>query len=920
MQFRRAPLLPQGNKRRNPAARLLRPRTIRGQLTRVLVVSIVLVLALLGVLITGEFRAYRSTGDTVRAVSLALSAQDLVHEVQRERGLTNGMLGGDAAMRQALDAQRPATDRALVALNRTLADNPPDADAIRTAVTQLASLNQTRAEVDADRIERSAVFGYYTSAIAALDDARPGLDHAQDDQVWRGLQALYALGDAKEFTGQERGFLTGVFAAGSFGGGEYVQFLDIRAAKQAALQAFPHNATARQRTELDDALRSPAATEADSMEAVAVASQHGPLAQPVSSENWWTAMTSVINAQRGVQKSIGAEIQHRAKDLQRQSALTLITYLVAALIALLALVALVVASVRAIVRPLAALASEADEVATQRLPALIAAWHSPDAAEPGPPTPVRTPDHASVEIESVAAAFDRMQTTAYELATEQSLLRRNTTESLANLGRRNQNLLRRQLALISDFEREELDPKALSNMFELDHLATRMRRNAESLLVLVGETSPRRWSEPIALTDMIRAALSEVEDYRRVLLRRIEDVPIVGAVVSELAHMLAELIENGLAFSPPDVEVEIYGRRLGSQYLLAVVDHGVGMSAEQLAAANARLRGAGDFLVAPTRFLGHYVVGRLGQRLGIEVELTTSPISGVAARMLLPMALLAEPFGAGALELEAAQSVWTLPAGDAQPVLEPGVEAPAELPAADTTAVLRVSDANSAVPAGSNAMDAYIANSPLPWELSRNGGPGNNGTPVDNGPDTGRHFAPDAAPADRPTPTHPATPRINGRPRHSTAVRPDPFPTLPAGPMKDSLSGAAIQRDQAARQRDRPEPPPAAEPPAPAAAAKSAETIPAPHTPPANEIHYTDAAPEPEVQRTRNGLVKRVKKTDGKTAASVTVQPNRSTPPAVERSPEQVRGMLSSFRASYQRGELDEPARISASTAQEDAR
>ncbi len=901
MQFRRAPLLPKGNKRRNPAARLLRPRTIRGQLTRVLVVSIALVLALLGVLIAGEFRAYRSTGDTVRAVSLALSAQDLVHEVQRERGLTNGMLGGDTAMRQALDAQRPATDRALVALNRTLADNPPDADSIRTALTQLASLSQTRAEVDADRIERSAVFGYYTSAIAALDDARPGLDHAQDDQVWRGLQALYALGDAKEFTGQERGFLTGVFAAGSFNGGEYVQFLDIRAAKQAALQAFPHNATARQRTELDDALRSPGATEADSMEAVAIASQRGPLTQPVSSANWWTAMSSVIDAQRDVQKSIGGEIQHRAKDLQRQSALSLIAYLVAALIALLALVALVVASVRAIVRPLAALATEADEVATQRLPALIAAWHSPDAAEPPAPTPVRTPDHAGVEIESVAAAFDRVQTTAYELATEQALLRRNTTESLANLGRRNQNLLRRQLALISDFEREELDPKALSNMFELDHLATRMRRNAESLLVLVGETSPRRWSEPIALTDMIRAALSEVEDYRRVILRRIDDVPIVGAVVSELAHMLAELIENGLAFSPPDVEVEIYGRRLGSQYLLAVVDHGVGMSAEQLAGANARLRGAGDFLVAPTRFLGHYVVGRLGQRLGIEVELTTSPISGVAARMLLPMALLAEPFGSTALQLESAQPVWTLPAAEAKPVLEAAVEAPAELPAAETTAVLRVSDVNS-----------YTTNSTLPWHFSQGGSAGNNGTPVDNGPDTGRHFAPEPAPPDRPTPPRPATPRINGRPRHSTTARPDPFPTLPAGPIKDSLSGAAIQRDQAATQRDRPEPPPAAKP---------AETIPAPQTPPANEIHYTDAAPEPEVQRTRNGLVKRVKKTDGKTAAApATAQPNRSTPPAVERSPEQVRGMLSSFRASYQRGELDEPARIPASRAQEDAR
>jgi signal transduction histidine kinase len=873
MQFRRAPLLPKGNNRRNPAARLLRPRTIRGQLTRVLVVSIVLALALLGVLIAGEVRAYRSTGDTVRAVSLALSVQDLVHEVQRERGLTNGMLGGATTMRQAVDKQRPATDRSLALLNQMLADNPPGTATVRTALAQLASLNQTRDQVDSDRIDRLTVFQFYTGAIAALDDARLGLDRPQDDQVWRGLQAMYSLGDVMEFTGQERGFLNGVFAAGGFAPGEYVQFLDIRAAKQAALEAFPHTATPRQRTMLDETLRTPLAPQAANAEAIAIASQAGPLTQPVAPADWWARMSSVIDAQRGLQQSIGTEIQHRALDLRRIAAQTLIAYLGGALLALLVLVALVIASVRAIVRPLAALAAEANEVATQRLPSLISAWHAEDAADPRPPEPVRTPDHASVEIESVAKAFDRVQTTAYELASEQAVLRRNTTESLANLGRRNQNLLRRQLALISEFEREELDPKVLSNMFELDHLATRMRRNAESLLVLVGEVSPRRWTEPIPLTDVIRAALSEVEAYRRVILRRIDDVPVTGAVVSELAHMLAELIENSLAFSPPDMEVEIYGRRLGQQYLLAVVDHGVGMTPEQLAAANARLRGTGDFLVAPTRFLGHYVVGRLGQRLGIEVELTTSPITGVAARMLLPFSLLAEPFATRtAFELEPAMAVWTppsLPAVDDLPALEPMTKLPAEFLAAETTAVLRGPVTAWARPAANSVPPRYVSQ--------------------DN---TGRHLAAGTPPdRDEQAVPEPGSPRSNGRPRHSLSVHPDPFPTLPAGPMKDSL-----------------------------------RTAEAPQPPSANGTHYTGAAPDPEVQRTRNGLVKRVKKTEP-TAAPTPAAPTpaaepagRPAPPVVERSPEQIRGMLSSFSAGHRRGELDETARIPASTAQEDAR
>ncbi|HEX4222796.1 MAG TPA: ATP-binding protein, partial [Pseudonocardiaceae bacterium] len=229
------------------------------------------------------------------------------------------------------------------------------------------------------------------------------------------------------------------------------------------------------------------------------------------------------------------------------------------------------------------------------------------------------------------------------LASQQALIRHNTTASLANLGRRNQNLVRRQLSLISKFEQEELDPSALGNMFELDHLATRMRRNAESLLVLVGETSPRPSAQPLPVADVIRAALSEVEDYRRVVLRRVDDALINGPVVTEVAHMLAELVENGLMFSPPDVEVEIYGRRTGDRYLLVVVDYGVGMSAADLAKARARLRDEENFLVAPTRFLGHYVVGRLAKQLNIAVELGDSPVTGITARMLLPAELIIEP-------------------------------------------------------------------------------------------------------------------------------------------------------------------------------------------------------------------------------------------------------------------------------------
>uniref|UniRef100_UPI00068572FD sensor histidine kinase n=1 Tax=Nocardia exalbida TaxID=290231 RepID=UPI00068572FD len=495
--------------------------------------------------------------------------------------------------------------------------------------------------IDAQRTSRQVAFQFYTDAIDGLNRLSLGLDQAADPAVRHGLQALHALGEAKEQTARERGFLNGVFASDVFGPGEYVQFLDIRAAKLAGLAAFARDATPAQQALLDAVLDGADAIAAAESENIAIASNAGPMARPVDPITWWARMTAVIDEQRTVQQAVGDDVRQRAEALRRNAALILGAFALAALAAIAGEVALVVAAVRAIVRPLATLAADADDVAGRRLPEVISAWRAgADARPPDPPAPVRAPPGAGIEIAAVARALDRVQSTAFDLASEQALVRRNTTESMVSLARRSQNLVRRQLGLISEFEREELDPKALSNLFELDHLATRMRRNAESLLVLVGEAGPRSWAGPIPLSDVIRAGLSEVDDYRRVVLRRMDDVLVVGAVASELAHMLAELIENGLAFSPPDLDVEIYGRAGPNGYLLAVVDHGVGMPAGHLAQANARLRGEQDFIVAPTRNLGHYVVGRLADRLGIAVELSVSPVSGIVARLTLPPGML----------------------------------------------------------------------------------------------------------------------------------------------------------------------------------------------------------------------------------------------------------------------------------------
>jgi hypothetical protein len=260
-----------------------------------------------------------------------------------------------------------------------------------------------------------------------------------------------------------------------------------------------------------------------------------------------------------------------------------------------------------------------------------------------------------------------VQRSAFELATEQAVLRRNATDSLVSLGRRNQNLVRRQISFINKLEHEDADPATLANLFELDHLATRMRRNAESLLVLAGESSPRPWSTPLAINDVLRAALSEVEEYRRVTLRRIEPAFVTGSVVVEIAHLLAELVENALSFSPPDSDVEIEGRRTSAGYLVAIVDHGFGMDNQALAEANVRLSGTASFMAEPTRFLGHFVVGALARKCGIEVRLGEAPAAGVVARVLIPAGLLTEQ------AVEAKPSVPAPRKAETEPKPEPAV-------------------------------------------------------------------------------------------------------------------------------------------------------------------------------------------------------------------------------------------------------
>jgi signal transduction histidine kinase len=296
---------------------------------------------------------------------------------------------------------------------------------------------------------------------------------------------------------------------------------------------------------------------------------------------------------------------------------------------------------RSITRPLRSLTGQATAMADHRLPeAVLDILDTPLGEDVEVPEVDPVAVHTRDEVSDVAEALNTVQDTALDLAVEQAVLRRNIADSFVNLGRRNQNLLGRQLDFITELETNETHPDTLSNLFRLDHLATRMRRNAESLLVLAGVEPPRKWAAPVRLTDVIRAALGEVEDYQRVTVRGVEPATIVGAAAADLAHLLAELIENALVFSPPDQTVDIRGRTRHDGYTLAVIDSGLGMPPADIEAANRRLAGEESFTIAPSKYLGHYVAGNLAARHGIIVHLDNSPGNGITATVRLPGSLL----------------------------------------------------------------------------------------------------------------------------------------------------------------------------------------------------------------------------------------------------------------------------------------
>ena len=309
------------------------------------------------------------------------------------------------------------------------------------------------------------------------------------------------------------------------------------------------------------------------------------------------------------------------------------------LIGLVLLVAIVGAVIvaRSMVRTLSRMQHAAEDVAENRLPELVRTLSESDPQDVDTsvePIGINTTD----EIGHVARAFDQVHAQAVRLAAEQALLRGNINAMFTNLSRRSQGLIQRQLSMISELESREADPDQLASLFKLDHLATRMRRNGENLLVLAGEDPGRRWTRPVPLVDVLRAAASEVEQYERIELASVPTADVAGRVVNDLVHLLAELLENATSFSSPQTRVRVTGHALpDGRVLVEIHDTGIGLSPDDLAEINERLANPPVVDVSVSRRMGLFVVGRLSLRHGIRIQLRPSDSGGTTALVMLPV-------------------------------------------------------------------------------------------------------------------------------------------------------------------------------------------------------------------------------------------------------------------------------------------
>jgi signal transduction histidine kinase len=651
----------------------------RSKLILVVSVPLAVLLVFAGSIIARRFEALSVAQDYDHVVvpfrdltALARAAGD--EGVASEAFAREGASDPEGATK-ALHAARDETDRAVAALEASVGlldgrvSPATEAKVQDLATTTSTLLAQNRGAVDLG----SSWIGYFGPlAHDSLDGAEGIARDLEDDDLATGLGAVLDVGRQQTALADQAAVLlflirhseSGLISADlaeTLGTTRVEALVDERAAKA----RFDAVANPAQRAAL-------AASEGagPGPSPITPINATGGLpttltASPAEYDDWYRKEQARLDT--GAAAAL-AVVDRVAADRQAQTREDAIIVALGTAAAVLVALLLSYALVRAVNRPLRALTRAARDMSERRLPRLVDTLRrggelTPDQLEELTPIRVDSED----EIGELAKAFSTIQDVTVTVAQEQSeLLRKGIGDLYVNLARRNQSLLDRQISMLDEMEGRVDDAQELAALFELDHLATRMRRNAESLLVLSGAEQPRQWGSAIPVIDVVRAGAAEIADFARVTYFGFEDnIAVAGNAVADVTHIVAELLENAAGFSPPTTPVVVAGRRVERRFVITITDEGIGMEEERIAAANALLARPPAPGLALSRTLGLYVVAHLSARYGIHVQLRRAPGTGVTAVMSIPATVLARP-----------DAPTTTPPMTEQGVTSPGAVAP----------------------------------------------------------------------------------------------------------------------------------------------------------------------------------------------------------------------------------------------------
>jgi signal transduction histidine kinase len=671
---------------------------VASRLFTVIVAALLMGLVFGGLRVADAENSASQFSRTQQLAKLSVQLTTAVNDLQNERDATLvAFLGGPA---KPLTALRATTRSDLVPVRQALAAMggssfpaiiQADASTVNNAVTVAAVADLQNLTNTAS--DPSAVFDDYAAVIGNMVTLQGQVAlGVTDGQLTSDVQTLNSLSLAKDEVAQEQALIDEVLTIQASDFGLNAGFVDfntetsLQVAHQDELtdvSAFQGTAS-QSESALFDALLGPQAaklaseTMTDNLEGgifddasgnpptgpdgvtplVKVDQTNGiPLQQVINANQagvvnkagqptiktvaelqaaWDAGMGAKLSALRDTENVVAANVVDRATQLQRSARQTELTYIAitVAVLLIVLLAALLVA--RSLVLPLRRLRVGALDIASVQLPERVRLLsENPDSAASLEVAPINVASQD--EIGQVARAFDRVHSEAVRLAGEQALLRSSFNAMFVNLSRRSQTLIERLARMIDNLEQNEDDPDRLGSLFSMDHLVTRMRRNSENLLLLAGHENPRKWSDAVPLADIARAATSEIEQYNRVSLNIPPGVSVTGQAVSDVVHLLAELVENATIFSPKDTQVLVIMQELTSGgVLIEVVDKGIGVSDARLTEMNWRLDNPPTIDVSVSRHMGLFAVARLAERHRVRVRLRPATPQGLSALVWLP--------------------------------------------------------------------------------------------------------------------------------------------------------------------------------------------------------------------------------------------------------------------------------------------